>query len=158
MRGINISDILTAKPDQLKDGRLEYRRLKTKKRYSIKVEPEAMAIIEKYRGKEWLLSTMDHYRTPKDYLQHMNKALKSLGKVYVTNQTPRGKAVCPRLSTYWARHTWATPAYEIGIPVDVIGQALGHSDGQHRITYLYIRMHEQKVDEANRKVLDYLKG
>ena len=154
--GINAADLFLARKEQMVDGRLNYKRKKTGKLYSVKVQPEAMAIIEKYQGKDYLLSPMDRYNNYKNYLQHMNKALSTLGINYTTSSEKKGKAIFPQLSTYWSRHTWATLAYEIGIPVDVIGQALGHSDRQHTITMIYIRMDDKKVDEANRKVLDYL--
>lgn len=154
--GINAADLFLAKKEQMVDGRLNYKRKKTGKLYSVKIQPEAMAIIEKYQGKDYLLSPMDRYNNYKNYLQHMNKALSTLGINYTTSSEKKGKAIFPQLSTYWSRHTWATLAYEIGIPVDVIGQALGHSDRQHTITMIYIRMDDKKVDEANRKVLDYL--
>lgn len=154
--GINAADLFLARKEQMVDGRINYKRKKTGKLYSVKVQPEAMAIIEKYQGKDYLLSPMDRYNNYKNYLQHMNKALSTLGINYTTSSEKKGKAIFPQLSTYWSRHTWATLAYEIGIPVDVIGQALGHSDRQHTITMIYIRMDDKKVDEANRKVLDYL--
>lgn len=154
--GINAVDLFTAKKEQLIDGRLYYKRRKTGKPYSIKVQPEAMAIIKKYEGKNYLLSPMDRYSYYKDYLQHMNRALATLGQVYTTSSKKIGDPIFPKLSTYWSRHTWATLAYEIGIPVDTIGQALGHSDRQHTITFVYIRMDEENVDEANREVLDYV--
>lgn len=154
--GINAVDLFLAKKDQLVDGRLYYKRRKTGKQYSVKVQPEAMAIIEKYKGKDYLLSPMDHYSYYKDYLQHMNRALSTLGVVYTTSSEKKGKAIFPELSTYWSRHTWATLAYEIGIPIDTIGQALGHSDRQHTITFVYIRLDDKIVDEANRDVLDYV--
>ncbi len=47
--GINIVDILHA--TAIKNGRLEYRRAKTGKLYSIKLQPEAMQIINKYSPK-----------------------------------------------------------------------------------------------------------
>ncbi len=47
--GINGIDLFSAK--ELNNGRLEYRRAKTDKLYSIKVEPEAQAIIDQYKGK-----------------------------------------------------------------------------------------------------------
>lgn len=154
--GINAADLFLARKDQLVDGRLVYKRRKTGKQYSVKVTPEAMAIIEKYKGKDYLLSPMDRYSNYKDYLRHMNRALSTLGLVYSTSSPKTGEAIFPELSTYWSRHTWATLAYEIGIPVDVIGQALGHSDRQHTITMIYIRLDDKKVDEANRKLLDFV--
>ena len=154
--GVNAADLFLAQKEQLANGRLEYTRKKTGKHYSILVPPEAMTIIEKYKGKDYLLSPMDRYSNYKDYLQHMNYALTTLGQVYSTSSRKEGEAIFPKLSTYWARHTWATLAYEIGIPIDTIGQALGHSDRAHTITFVYIRLDNKKVDDANRKVLDFL--
>lgn len=154
--GINAADLFLAKPDQLEGDRLIYKRKKTGKPYSIKVQPEAMAIINKYRGKQYLLSPMDRNVDYKNYLHRMNKALSTLGVNYTTSSKKTGTPIFPKLSTYWSRHTWSTLAYEIGISVDVIGQALGHSDRQHTITFVYIRLDDKKVDEANRKVLDYV--
>ena len=154
--GINAGDLFLAKKEQLVGDRLNYIRKKTGKQYSIKVQPEAMEIIRKYQGKDWLLCPMDRYDNYKNYLQHMNRGLSKLGLHYTTSSKVTGEAVFPGLSTYWSRHTWATLAYEIEIPVDTIGQALGHSDRQHTITFVYIRLEDKKVDAANRAVLDYV--
>lgn len=59
----------------------------------------------------------------------------------------------PGITTYYARHTWATLAYEAGVPVDVISQALGHSMG-NKTTLIYIKPDQDKVDKANRLVID----
>ncbi len=61
----------------------------------------------------------------------------------------------PELTTYWARHSWATIAHKIGISKDVISMALGHSFGC-KTTDIYIDFDRDKVDEANRKVIDYI--
>ena len=50
--GINIADLAALTHDSLVDGRIEYRRAKTGRLYSIKVEPEAQAIIDKYQGEQ----------------------------------------------------------------------------------------------------------
>ena len=154
--GINAADLFLAKKEQLRDGRLEYVRKKTGKHYSIKVNPEAMRIIKKYEGKDWLLSPMDRYSDYKSYLGHMNRALSKLGLHYRTRSKVEGKPIFSGLSTYWSRHTWATLAYDIGISVDVIGQALGHYDSTHAVTMIYIRLDDKKVDAANRSVIDYV--
>lgn len=46
------------------DGYVNYRRAKTKKMYSIKVEPEALEIINRYRGKGHLLNLLDDIHSP----------------------------------------------------------------------------------------------
>ena len=59
--------------------------------------------------------------------------------------------------TYWARHTWATIAHKIGVSKDVISLALGHEFGC-KTTSIYIDYDMEKVDKANRQVLDYLEN
>ena len=39
-----------------------------------------------------------------------------------------------------------------------IGKALGHSEWDNDTTSLYIQFDNKKIDEANRKVIDYLNG
>ncbi len=55
--GINGIDLFNVKA--LVGDRIEYKREKTGKLYSVKVDPEAMEIINRYRGKEYLLSAME---------------------------------------------------------------------------------------------------
>lgn len=156
--GINAVDLLTAKTSALVNGRFEYKRAKTGKLYSIKVEPEAQAIIDKYKGQDFVLNIMDEYKDYKNFLHRMGIALKEIGE---TERKGLGgkkirKPLFPDLSSYWTRHTWATIAAEIDIPKEVIAHALGHSWANGTVTDIYIRFDEKKVDEANRKVLDYL--
>lgn len=156
--GINIKDlILNAK---IENGRLLYRRSKTGKLFDIKIEPEAMAIIEKYKGNDHLLNIADHYKSYRDCGHNLNDNLKKIGKVEIVpdkvgkmrklKRTP----IEPRLSTYWARHTWATIAASLDIPKDTIAAALGHSGDT--VTDIYIEFDHRKVDEANRRVIDYV--
>ena len=165
--GINTKDILLARKDQIVDGRLEYTREKTGKHYSIKIEPEAQALIDKYSGKNYLLEAMDHCKLYRSFAREINDALKLIGDT-VEEEIPDSdnlfaqpkivisvNPVIPGLTTYYARHTWATLAYEIGLPMDTISQAMGHSFG-NRTTLIYVKFDQQKVDEANRKVIDYL--
>lgn len=154
--GINAADLLTLPPTAIKEGRIRYYRKKTGKLYDIKVEPEAMEIIERYKGSGFLLCPLDRYADYRDYLHHMNDGLKKLGMRYKEGRGWSGKAVCPTLTSYYSRHTWATIAFEIGIPKDTISLALGHSFGLS-VTDTYIEYSTKQVDEANRKVLDLIK-
>lgn len=154
--GINTTDLFLARPEDLRNGRLEYRRDKTGKLYSVKLEPEAMEIIDKYRGKDYLLDPMDGHGDFLSWRSQLNKRLKAIGQQTGRKGKILGKGPFSEISTYWARHTWATLAYEVGISVDVIGQALGHSDRSHTVTFTYIKPDQGKVDEANRKVIDYI--
>lgn len=156
--GVNAADLFNAKHSALVNGRFEYKRAKTGKLYSIKVEPEAQAIIEKYKGKDYLLNIMDEYGNYKDFLHRMGIGLKQIGE---TERKGLGgkksrNPLFPDLSSYWARHTWATVAAELDVPKEVIAHALGHSWANSTTTDIYIRFDMKKVDEANRKVIDFV--
>lgn len=156
--GVNAADLFNAKHSALVNGRFEYKRAKTGKLYSIKVEPEAQAIIEKYKGKDYLLNIMDEYGNYKDFLHRMGIGLKQIGE---TERKGLGgkksrNPLFPDLSSYWARHTWATVAAELDVPKEVIAHALGYSWANSTTTDIYIRFDMKKVDEANRKVIDFV--
>ena len=152
--GINAVDLFHLK--RIVDGRVEFHRAKTNRLYSIKVEPEAMEIIEKYKGKDWLLFVLDHYSDYQEFIRHMNRALKKIGSVKRVGLGGKKKyePLFPELTTYWARHSWATIAASLDIPRDTIAHALGH--GNNTVTDIYIDFDQSKVDEANRKVLNWV--
>ncbi len=152
--GINVIDLCNL--TEIHDGRIEYTRAKTGRLYSIKVEPEAMAIIEKYRGKKFLLDVYDSYADHRDYIKKINKALQRIGPF--ERRGLGGKKIIeplfPGLTSYWARHTWATIAASLDIPKETIAAALGH--GGNTVTDIYIDFDQRKIDEANRRVLDWV--
>lgn len=134
--GINMADMLALPKDCIVNGRLQYKRAKTGKNYSIKIEPEAQAIIDKYPGKTHLLVFAERY---KNFRFMCNRTLNNLEA---------------GLTWYWARYSWANYAVDLDIPKDTISEALGHKHGS-TITGIYIKYSLDKVDEANRKVIDY---
>lgn len=157
MIGINAIDLFHAKESDVVDGRLEYKRSKTGKLYSVLIQPEAQAIIDKYRGKNYLLNVLDDYKNYKDFLHRMGDALKDIGPM--ERKGLGGKKIRQPLfkdiSSYWARHTWATIAASLDIPKEVISAGLGHEIGSS-ITSIYIDFNMKKVDDANRAVIDYV--
>lgn len=153
--GINSVDLHGLK-SITRDGRIEYKRAKTGRLYSIKVEPEAREIINKYRGKNGLLCIADRWSDSRNFRRQCNKALQKIGQV---ERKGRGgkktiTAEFEGVSTYWARHTWATIAASLDIPKDTIAAALGH--GGDTVTDIYIDFDQKKVDAANRRVLDWV--
>ena len=162
--GINLVDLLALNADQLVDGRLSYRRSKTGRLYDIKVEPEAAALIEKYHGRVGRLvswgESRKHYTT---FTYQMCRGLKSIGSTVkewrtdelgVYREVEVFRPAFPMLSSYVARHSWATIAASLDVPKDVIAHALGH--GGSSVTDIYIDFDLRKVDEANRRVLDWV--
>lgn len=103
--GINAIDLFNLK--QIVDGRIEYKREKTGKLYSIKVEPEAMEILNRYKGNKFLLNTLEandyNYRK---YMAAMNRGLQKLGKF--ERKGLGGKKIrdilFPGITSYVAKH------------------------------------------------------
>ena len=59
------------------------------------------------------------------------------------------------LSSYVARHSQATLAYDKGVAMPDISVAMGHTNAQ--TTKIYIEQKDQmRVARANRKVLDFI--
>ena len=141
LMGINAIDLLSATPDQIVNGRLEYKRAKTGTLYSIKLEPEALEIIKKYKGKQHLLCFCDKIKNYRFFMNKMNNCMKKL---------------IPGCTSYYARHSVASIAAELDVPLDTIARMLGHMDSTRRVTLIYVDFNQNKVDEANRKVIDYV--
>lgn len=153
--GINSADLWALK-SITHNGRIEYKRAKTGRLYSIKVEPEAMEIINKYQGVNGLLCIADRWSDSRNFRHQCNKALQRIGAV--ERRGRGGKKIITAefegVTTYWARHSWATVAASLDIPRDTIAAALGH--GGNTVTDIYIDFDQHKVDEANRQVLDWV--
>ena len=84
--------------------------------------------------------TVQQFRT---FVMHYDKQLQRIAREYNL----------PPITSYVARHSWASFASELDIQRDVISYALGH---HVNVTDTYIRFNFSKVDEANRRVIDYL--
>jgi len=141
--GLNLKDLLFLKPNDIRNGTLSILREKTKIPIVIRIEPEAQAIIDKYKGQKYLLNFLDTYTTDDshNFTKRCNDNL---------------KMILPFVTIYWARHSWATIAAELDIPDSTIDIAMGHKI--KGMASVYINRNLKKVSAANRKVIDYLFG
>ena len=155
--GMNTVDMYHLKKGDLKDGVLTYRRAKTDSRradkavMSVRVEPEAAEIIERRKGMGGaLLMFASRYGADSEFNRAMNIGLKEVGRLCRID----------KLTTYHARHTWATLARnEVGVTLGDVGEALNHSPrGSERVTDIYVERDFSRVWDTNRKVLDLVFG
>ena len=150
--GMPFVDVAFLKKSQIKGGMLVYHRRKTDQVVQIKLEPCMQEIINRYRsdGSDYVfpfLTSQDEdtaYREYKRKFSYYNKTLKTLGKL---------AGVDKPLSSYVARHTWATLAFMSSVDMSVIAQALGHTDV--KTTRIYVEdIGNGKQNSANKKLLD----
>ena len=153
--GINTADLYYLAPESLKNGIINYNRCKTDSTrqdgapMSVRVEPEADELLLQHKGRRLLFDFADRYSTHQNFNKNVNKGLKEIGNAIGVSD----------LSTYYARHTWATFARnECGVEKATVHEALNHApDKSERITDIYVKRDWSHVWEANRKVMDYVK-
>lgn len=152
--GINFTDIANLTKANIIEGRLHYIRQKTGKKIKIGIPDEAMKIIEKYapESKGYIFPILDKkiHKTP---LQKQNRIHKILAKVNKNLKLIAAQlGIEANMTTYVARHSFASVLKKSGVNIALISEALGHSDLATTQIYLDSFDNEQ-VDEAMKNLL-----
>ena len=154
--GINFKDMVLMRESDIRSGRLIYSRAKTRTIYSIKLLPEALQILEHFKGRDnhTLLGKVtstemeDKIRFPLVIRQKnhvFNHHLSELGKIIECKEKLRG---------YVFRYTWANLAKQLGYSKDMIGEGLGHQQG-NKVTEIYLQaFNPELIDKMNEKIFN----
>lgn len=149
--GMPFVDMAYIKKSQIKDGVLTYYRHKTGKQVRIKLEKCMSDIISKYENKHTdyifpIICRTNKQVAERSYdstLNYYNRTLKTLSQKAGINR---------RLTSYVARHSWASIAYRKNIGLSIISKALGHTNTQ--ITLIYINeINDAQLTKANKEIL-----
>ena len=149
--GINFIDMALLKSENIMDGRVIYYRHKTKKRIIVPLQPRAIELINKYRGGAYLFPILSTYH--KTEVQKADRLHKVLAKVnkYLKRIGEELNLPIP-LTTYVARHSYATVLKRSGVTTSIISESLGHST--ERITQVYLdSFGNDQMDAAMRNLL-----
>lgn len=158
LRGLPFVDLAYLRKSDLSGNVITYRRRKTGRSLSVTLTSEAMLLIKDYMDKgmdsPYLFSILKSnegteaaYREYQIALRNFNQNLLVLSELLELE----GK-----LSSYTARHTWATTAYHCEIHPGIISESMGHSSITVTETYLK-PFRSKKIDEANRQIVDFVK-
>ncbi len=130
--GINFADVALLKYGNVRDGRVQYVRKKTGKPINFLLTEEMRNIIAKYQrqgqtDEDYIFPILDRrvHRTEQQRYDRTHKVLTN------TNRWLRkiGQRVgIEHLTTYVARHTFATVLKRSGVNIAIISESLGHSD------------------------------
>lgn len=152
-RGMSFVDMAFLKKKDLQNGILSYRRKKTNQLLSVKWERPMQELIGKYdtTGSPYLLPIIksngkDERRQYKSEGHRINNNLKKIGR--------RLGLEIP-LTTYVARHGWASIAKSKNIPIATISEAMGHDSETTTRIYL-ASLDSSVVDKANSIILKSL--
>lgn len=154
LAGTNAIDIYKVQRSSLKGDLLTFNRSKTERarqdhaRITLKVLPEAMAIIKRYAATEGnaLMLFRQKYSTAKGFCHACNLGMKDVAEVV---------GISDSLTTYYARHSWATIARNIcKVDFDTVNAGLNHVHrGADRIGDVYIARDYSAIWEAQEKVM-----
>lgn len=149
--GINFIDIAMLKHDNIIDGKLCYMRAKTKKQISIPLQEKSKEIISNYSADSvnrsgYLFPILSEFH--KSETQVANRLHKVLAKVNKALKLIGQELGLPiKLTTYVARHSFATVLKRAGVSTSIISESLGHSS--EKITQIYLDSFENsQIDEA----------
>lgn len=153
-RGMNFVDMAHLKPENIVDGRIEYRREKTKRKgrdaeFSVKVsEPlaEILAAFDGHQGPYLFPILGEAHATDMQKWNRIRKCLKAVNADL--KEAAEVVGIRTNLTTYVARHTFATTWKRKGASVEMISEAMGHSSVQVTTGYLG-RFHSEVLDKAD---------
>ncbi len=149
LRGISFIDLAYLKKSNISDGCIRYTRRKTGQRFEIEITPEIQAILDCHRSdtSDYLLPILRDGDSRTDYenaLRRENGYLKQLSSLIDLDKP---------LTTYVARHSWASNAHAMGVPMELISQGLGHENV--RTTMIYLKSFDySSLHAANRKIIN----
>lgn len=154
--GMNFGDIARLRYKDILRGRVNYSRHKTQKLLSFQLVPMALQILEKYgtagHGEDYIFPILNRHEhtSPQQIFNRLHKVLRKVNRELKVLGEMIGLGI--PLTTYVARHTYATVLKRSGVSVALISESLGHSDLS--TTQIYLDSFENsQIDAAMQHLL-----
>ncbi|MGM9714150.1 MAG: tyrosine-type recombinase/integrase [Prevotella sp.] len=152
--GMPFVDVARLKRSQidLASSTLTYYRQKTGSCVTISLEPCMLDIIRHYSdsSRQYVFPLLPEQSTAAGLARSYNTALASHNRHLKTIATMAG--IPCRLTSYVARHSWASMAYKANAPLQLISQAMGHTN--QRTTMVYIKSLDiGAIAKINKRIL-----
>ena len=153
-QGMSFADMVNLKKENIKDGFIRYNRKKTGQRITIQMETCMKEIINRYLdpNSDYIFPVLSKYENCSEQVkwEKTNSALAAY------NKKLKGLAVFVgidgHLTSYVARHSWASLASQEGVPIATISRGLGHES--EKTTRIYVsQLDSSDVGRANRQVI-----
>ncbi len=158
--GLNVADLISLKFSDIQNGEISFIRKKTKdrtrdvKRIYAAITPEMYSIINKWgndpKNSVYIFpflkpsdSAWEHEKKKKNLTKLINKRMKMIGE----------KLNLGKITTYVARHTYATVLRNEGVPISIISPMLGHSSVT--TTEIYLADLESEYRAKNASLLSF---
>lgn len=155
--GMSFIDMAKLTYADISEGRISYRRQKTGKTISFRLQPLAISIIDRYRRpgdakSDYVFPILDRklHKTEVQKRDRLHRSLRATNRAL--HRIGDRLGLQSGLTTYVARHSYATVLKRSGVPTSIISESLGHSS--ERITQIYLDSFENsQIDNALRNLL-----
>lgn len=159
LRGLPFVDLAYLRKKDLQGNVLSYRRQKTGRALRVALSPEVLRLIHMVANKDgnspYLFPILRSEEGSEAAYKEYQSALRSFN--YRLSVLKKKLGISSGLSSYSARHTWATLAYYCEVHPGIICEAMGHSSISVTETYLK-PFHDKKIDEANQTVISFVRN
>jgi len=155
-RGINWVDMMELKWTDIYDGKIHYIRKKTKQSFVIEITDSLKRILDyfknNYPSRTYVFPILlKEGLTAKQKKDRNKKAIKAFNTDL--REIASFADISKHITSYVARHTYATYLYNEGKSIEIISASMGHSSVL--VTMSYLKEFEDSVlDEANRIKLE----
>ncbi len=157
LRGMPYTDLCHLKVSNIIDGRIQYERQKTSQPFDIKIPEQLLPVMDFFtKGKkkdDYILNIIKRddpvlkYKDVEWARHRYNNNLKEIARL---------AGIEEKLTSYVTRHSYATIADDIGIPLTAISQMLGHEKVSTTQAYLD-KLRKSKLDEYQEEIINGLK-
>lgn len=151
--GINFIDIAKLQHLNIVDNKIVYTRSKTKKTITIPLQAKAVELIDKYRKAKspYLFPILfPYHKTDEQIANRLHKVLSKINRDLKHIGKEIGLSI--PLTTYVARHSYATVLKRSGVAISIISESLGHSS--ERVTQIYLDSFDnEQINEAMKNLL-----
>ena len=155
--GMPFVDVALLRWRDLRGGYFVYHRRKTGAEVRVRLEPCMREIAERWRSQadDRVFPLVAEGLEGADWVRAYRRAL---GRYNARlRQLARLTRLAEGLSSYTARHTWATMAWARGMDLQLISAAMGHRSAQTTMVYIARKEHA-RVARMNKKVLEMICG
>lgn len=158
LQGMPYTDLAHLHKGNLNGDLLICRRRKTGTELCVRLLPETMRLIDRYKSSDtdspYLLNILSGKRSGEAAFREYRDKLRSLN-FHLSRLSECCGLEGVKVSSYTARHTWATLAKYCQVPEEVISEGLGHSSLE--VTRTYLKSFEgDELDKANRLIINYI--
>ncbi|MEM8528236.1 MAG: site-specific integrase [Bacteroidota bacterium] len=154
LMGASFADLAFLRVKDIIQGRIEYKRRKTGKLHSIPLSPPLQKLLDRYtkgKSKKNFILNVIKSTDPKQQIVNVRDELRRYNKVL--KEIARLCEIEANLTSYVARHSYATIAKYKGVPTAIISEALGHSSEE--VTQVYLDSFEKEVlDKYHQMIIE----